>query len=131
MSGETPDNLVLVTPVEYQGNRIVRYYGFKLQDMDTDTILSFLPKINLRMMPRIWQVGDALFYEYPGQPPIAIRHGQFFTTEEVWRNRRFSHRKIRHQASILLRLLYRLGLATYNRKAIPRKRFTPYKWRKT
>lgn len=124
------NNLVVLTPIEYQGKRIVRYYGYKRVELDADDILSALEEVNLEVMPRVWQEGDVIFYQYPRQPLIAIRNGQFYTPREVWENREFSHRKIRHQASILLRILRSQGLATYNRKAVPRKRFTPRKWRK-
>jgi hypothetical protein len=127
MSGE--NDLVVLTPVEYQGERIVRYYGYKLSELDAEYILSILDEVNISEMPKVWQDGDIIFYQYPRQPLIAIRNGQFFTTREVWESGEFSHRKIRHQASILLRILKRQGLATYNRKAVPRKRFTPHKWR--
>jgi hypothetical protein len=122
--------LVYITPVEYNRKRIVRYYGYKLKDLDADKILSILDEVNISEMPKVWQDGDIIFYQYPRQPLIAIRNGQFFTTREVWESGDFSHRKIRHQASILLRILKSQQFATYNRKAVPRRKFTPYKWRK-
>jgi hypothetical protein len=129
MSTEPESKLIVLTPVEYDKRRIVRYYGYKLSSLDPDSILSTLEEVNVREMPKVWQEGDVIFYQYPRQPLIAIRNGQFFTTREMWGSGEFSHRKIRHQASILLRILGREGLATYNRKAVPRKRFTPHKWR--
>jgi hypothetical protein len=130
IAAEAENNLIVLTPVEYDKKRIVRYYGYKLSALDPDSILSTLEEVNVREMPKVWQEGDVIFYQYPGQPLIAIRNGQFFTTREVWENREFSHRRIRRQASILLRILGREGLAAYNRKAVPRKGFTPHKWRK-
>jgi hypothetical protein len=125
------NGLVALTPVEYQGERIVRYYGYKIDSLDADSILFTLEEINIKETPKVWDDGEITFYQYPGQPLIAIKNGQFFTTREVWENREFSHRRIRHQASILLRILGKFGMARYNRKAVPRKRFTPHKWRKT
>ena len=60
---------------------------------------------------------------------IIIKDGSLYTTEEIWMGRDFSQRQIRHQASLLLRILHGAELASYNRKAVLRKKFTPYHWR--
>jgi len=99
--------------------------------LDADSILSILEEVNIQQIPKVWDEEGVTFYQYPGQPLIAIKNGWFFTTRKVWESRKFSHSRIRHQASILLRILGKFGMARYNRKAVPRKRFTPHKWRKT
>jgi hypothetical protein len=115
----------------YEKKRIHRFYGYKLEAFDAETLSELTRRrIPVKYMPKIWEDSEMLFYEYPQKPLIIIYNGQFFTTKEVWNGREFPHRQIRHQASLVLRLLYRLKLATYNRKAIPRKRFTPHQWRK-
>lgn len=123
--------LELVTPVEYQKSRIVRYYGFKLEPFDADKLREIIgSRMLVARFPEIYEESGMLFYQYPEKPLIIIKNGQFFTTKETWNGRKFSHRQIMHQASILLRTLHSNKLASYNRKAIPKKRFTPYKWRK-
>lgn len=47
---------------------------------------------------------------------------------EVWKDPKFTQGKIRQQASILLRVLEGAEFATFNRKAIFKKRFTPTKY---
>ena len=121
--------LELVTPVEYQKNRIVRYYGYRLSSLDEDSIKGLFDELSVKAIPEIWEESGGIFYRYPGKPLIIIKDGQFFTTKETWNGREFSHREIMHQASILLRILHKFGLASYNRKAIPKSRFTPHKWR--
>jgi hypothetical protein len=127
--GQT-DELEWITPVEYQGKRIVRYYGYKVLFADIDELRPLLAEIGYTATPDIWQEDDMLFYQYSGKPLIIIKDGQFYTTREIWNNSRFNHSQVRHQASVLLRLLHRFNLASYNRKAVPRKNFTPYKYRK-
>jgi hypothetical protein len=122
-------NLVPITPVEYSRSRITRYYGYQIDEIDADSLMSIFAKVNVQCSPNIWAEDGVVFYQYPGQPSLAIKAGKLFTTEEVWEGRVFSHARIRHQASILLRILGKFGLARFNRKAIPRRRFTPHQWR--
>ena len=121
--------LVPVTPVEYHERRIIRYFGYKLDVFVAERLTSVVKKFNIKQSPRIWEDSGMIFYQYPEKPLLIIREGKFFTTEETWDSGEFTHRQIMHQASILLRILYKHGLASYNRKAIPRKRFTPHKYR--
>jgi hypothetical protein len=127
--GQTAE-LEWITPVEYSGRKIVRYYGYKLLFADIDELRPLLGEIRYTTTPDIWQEDDMLFYQYPGKPLIMIKDGRFYTTREIWNNRRFTHSQVRHQASVLLRLLHRFNLASYNRKAVPRKNFIPHKYRK-
>lgn len=123
-------NLVPITPVEYSKNRITRYYGYRIDEIDADCLMSIFDEVNVQYYPKIWEEEDVVFYQYLGQPLLAIKAGKLFTTEELWEGREFSHARIGHQASILLRILYRFDLASYNRKAIPRRKFTPHEYRK-
>ena len=127
--GEQLPNLVPITPVEYSKNRITRYYGYKIDDIDADCLLSIFDEVNVRLAPKIWEEEGVVFYQYPGQPLLAIKAGKLFTTEESWEGGKFSHSQIRHQASILLRILGKFEAATFNRKAVPKRKFTPHKWR--
>lgn len=125
------DELEVVTPVEYQNRRIVRYFGYKLESFSAAMLLDIIRnRMFAAKIPEIWEDNGMLFYQYPGKPLIIIKDGQFFTTKETWTNREFSHREIMHQASIILRILHGHKLASYNRKAILKKSFTPYKFRK-
>ena len=123
--------LIPITPVEYSKERIVRYYGYELFDLDVDSLLSILSEVSLSENPRVWQDGDVIFYQYPRQPVIAIKNGKLFTTSDVGESKNFSIEQIRHQASILLRILHRFGLASYNRKAVQRYKFIPRKYRRS
>jgi hypothetical protein len=122
--------LIPVTPVEYSDRKITRYFGYRIQEFSAADLKEAIEGFNLQQEPEIRQEANLIFYQYPGYPPIVIQDGQLFVTKEEWTRRGFSHKKIRHQASILLRLLHRAGLASYHRKAIPKKDFTPHKWRK-
>jgi len=122
--------LVSITPVEYQGKRICRYYGYKLMELSAYELNDILDEMKTEESPKIWEDSGMLCYQYPAKPLLIIKDGKFFTTEETWDGGEFTHRQIMHQASILLRILHSHGLASYNRKAVPRKRFTPYKYRK-
>jgi hypothetical protein len=127
----SPGDLVSVTPVLYEKRRIQRFYGYKLEAFDAEKLSELIGNaIQVEYMPKIWEDSVMIFYEYPEKPLIIIYSGQFFTTKDIWNGREYPHKQIRHQASLVLRLLYRLKLATYHRKAIPRKRFTPRQWRK-
>lgn len=88
--GQTAD-LEWITPVEYSGKRIVRYYGYKVLFSDMDELRPLLGEIRYTTTPRIWQVDDMLFYQYPRKPLIIIKDRQFYTTREIWDNSRFNH----------------------------------------
>ena len=122
-------NLHYVEPVEYSEKRIVRYFGYKIGKIDVDVVQAYIDGKNFRQLPKLWLEEDMFFYEYPGKPLIVIKDGQLYTTEEVWIGKDFSQSEIRHQASIVLRVLHGAELATYNRKAILRKKFTPTKFK--
>lgn len=51
--GQTTD-LEWITPVEYSGKRIVRYYGFKLLFTDIDELRPLLGEIRYTTTPDIW-----------------------------------------------------------------------------
>jgi hypothetical protein len=107
----------------------VRYYGYKIGKIDVSIIQAYIDSKNFKQSPKLWQEKDTFFYQYPNKPLIIIKDGQLYTTEEVWVGRDFNQREIRHQASIVLRILHGAELASYNRKAILRKKFTPTKFR--
>jgi hypothetical protein len=120
--------IVKVTPIEYSRKKIRRYYGYKIKDFKIEELYAYIKTKNFGAIPKIWQEEDMIFYQYPNQPLLIIKDDKLFTTIEVWKDRRFTQGKIRQQASILLRVLEGAGLATYNRKAIAKKRFTPTKY---
>ena len=107
----------------------MRYFGYKIGKIDVDVVQAYIDGKNFRQLPKLWLEEDMFFYEYPGKPLIVIKDGQLYTTEEVWIGKDFSQSEIRHQASIVLRFLHGAELTTYNRKAVLKRKFTPYKWR--
>jgi hypothetical protein len=121
--------LLEITPIEYSKDRIVRYYGYKILNINLDMLNEYIRNGNFRTLPNIWQEEDTVFYEYPNKPLIIIKDGKLFTTQEIWDSREFSQAEIRHQASLVLRILNGAECATYNRKAVPKKKFTPTKFR--
>lgn len=123
-------NLVPITPIEYQKKRIVRYFGYRIGALTAEHLVTVIREYNVTKIPKIWQEGDLVFYEYPKKPLIIIRDGRFYTTEDVWNSGKFTWEEIRHQASILLRILKDAQLAKFHRKAIPIKRFIPRMFRK-
>jgi hypothetical protein len=40
-------------------------------------------KVNVQFSPKIWEEEDVVFYQYPGQPLLAIKARKLFTTEEL------------------------------------------------
>ena len=122
-------NLHYVESIEYSEKRIVRYFGYKIGKIDLGLLQAYIDSKNFSQLPKLWQEEDMFFYEYPDKPLIIIKEGQLYTTEDIWVGKDFSQDEVRHQASIVLRVLHGAGFATYNRKAVLRKRFTPYKWR--
>jgi hypothetical protein len=122
-------NLKYVEPIEYSKKRIARYFGYKISKIDVDLVQAYIDSKNFKQLPKLWQEGGMFFYEYPNKPLIIIKDGQLYTTEEIWVGKDVSQGEIRHQASIVLRILNGAGLASYNRKAILRRKFTPYNWR--
>ena len=119
-------SLIEVTPTEYSKKTIVRYFGYKIGNFDAEHLQEIINEINVAQAPKIWQEGDMVFYQYPGKPMIIVKDGRMFTTEEIWKGREFSQREIRHQASILIRILRDANLANYKRTTIARKKFIPY-----
>jgi hypothetical protein len=118
-----------VTPVEYSEKKIKRYYGYKIASFSAQQLQEVVDGLNVAKSPRIWQEGDMVYYQYPRKPLIIVKDGVLFTTEETWYSREYSHREIRHQASILLRILGEANLASYKRTTIAKWKFTPYVWR--
>ena len=123
-------DLIHVTPVEYQKKRIVRYYGYKLGNIDAGRLAAIVKELNVKEFPKIWQEEDLVFYEYPKRPVIIIKEGRLYTTVDVWNSGKFTYEQIRHQASILLRILGGAQLASFHRKAVPKKHFIPRMYRK-
>lgn len=122
-------DLICVTPVEYSENKIKRYYGYKIADFDAPQLQEIVNNLNVAKAPKIWQEEDMVFYQYPGKPLIIVKDGRLFTTKEMWDGKEFSDREIRHQASILLRILGDANLATFKRITIAKFKFTPRRWR--
>lgn len=121
--------LKYVTPTEYSERKIKRYYGYKIANLDAQKLQEIVNGLKVKEKPKIWQEEGMVFYQYPRKPLIIIKDGGLFTTEEMWNGREFSDREIRHQASILLRILGEAKLATYRRTTIAKYKFTPYAWR--
>jgi hypothetical protein len=114
---------VRVTPVEYdrKHGRVIRYYrkhGRYFERFDVDAFKIFLePKVK-KKPEIILNPGHLLFYQYPGKPLIVmdLDGGCFLTTEGTVEH--FGWKTVRHQASILLRLLKKFGASQSKRKAI-------------
>jgi len=126
------DNLICVTPIEYDDRRkqIKRYYGYKIAAFSANELMETIMRVNVAVLPNIWEEEDTVFYQYPRKPLIAVKDGKLFTTEEMWNCREYSHKRIRHQASLLLRILKEYGLADYKKRTtISIHKFTPHKWR--
>ena len=107
----------------------MRYFGYKIGMFDAEYLQEIIDEINVAKSPKIWQEGDMVFYQYPGKPLIIFKYGRMFTTEEMWKGREYSQREIRHQASILIRILRDANLASFRRRTIARKKFIPCDWR--
>ena len=122
-------NLKYVTPVEYSERKIKRYFGYKIADFNAEKLQEIVNGLNVAKAPRIWQEEDVVCYQYPEKPLIIIKDGRLFTTEETWDGKEFSDKEIRHQASILLRILGEAKLASYKRTTIAKYKFTPHRWR--
>jgi hypothetical protein len=120
--GET--EFVKVTPVEYdrKRGRVIRYYrknGRYFEKFDVGAFKLFLGGLNLKKEPEIIvNPGHLVFYQYPDKPLIVmdLDAGCFLTTEGTVEH--FGWKKVRHQASILLRLLKKFGASQSKRKAI-------------
>jgi hypothetical protein len=123
------DNLVAVEPTEYSERQIKRYFGYKIAIFDAEKLKEVIKDFKVQADPKIWQDGDMVCYQYPKKPIVIIKNGRLFTTEEMWNGKEFSDREIRHQTSILLRILGQAKLASYKRTTIARYKFTPRKWR--
>jgi hypothetical protein len=79
----------------------------------------FLGGLNLKKEPEIIvNPGHLVFYQYPEKPLIVmdLDAGCFLTTEGTVEH--YGWRMVRHQASILLRLLKMFGASQSKRKAI-------------
>ena len=118
-----------VTPVEYSEKQIKRYYGYRIAELNAEALQKVIANVNVKVAPKIWQEEDMVFYQYPRKPVIIIKNGILFTTTEMWDGKEFSDREIRHQASILLRILGEADLAKYKRITIAKYKFTPKAWR--
>jgi hypothetical protein len=121
--------LIAVEPVEYSERKIKRYYGYKIANLNAERLQEVINGVNVAQHPRIWQEEDMVCYQYPNKPLIIVKDGKLFTTLQMWNGMEFPHREIRHQASILLRILGKAELASYNRQTIARPKFTPKRWR--
>jgi len=119
---------VAIEPVEYNNKRIVRYYGYKITGLNMDRLVKAIANTDVLDDPDIWEDSGTICYQYPRKPLIAIKDGKLYTTWETWQDKKFTKKQIRHQASILLRILYKHGFATYNRRSVSRTKFTPHKW---
>jgi hypothetical protein len=124
-------DLIYVTPVEYSEKNIVRYFGYKIAEFDATKLQEVISGVNVKLQPKIWQEENMVCYQYPGKPLIVIEDGCLCTTLEIWNGRDFSHKEIRHQASLLLRILGQAKLASYRRRTINRRKFIPGNWRPT
>ena len=122
--------LIEVTPVEYSANNIKRYFGYKIANFDAHELMQVILKMNVKVIPNIWDEDDEVNYQYPKYPEIVVKEGKLYTAEETWCGREFSQKQIRHQASFLLRILKDCGLADYKKRTtISRKKFVPYNFR--
>jgi hypothetical protein len=127
------DNIfVRVEPVEYDGKRkrIVRYYKKGKRFIDVELTASkfkaILEGLNLEKEPSIIENPKGLIiYQYPDKPLIAINleDGNFYTTTETIKH--FGWKLVRHQASILLRILKEYG---YANPFLKRKSISLRKW---
>lgn len=111
--------------MEYQRNRIIRYYKkgkrFVSTRLTVEMFKRIIEQLNLASEPSIISNPEGLIiYQYPKKPLIAINleDGNFYTTEGTMHH--FGWKYVRHQASILLRILmkYEYANPTIKRKAI-------------
>jgi hypothetical protein len=117
-------NFLKVTPIEYdkRRGRVVRYYPKNkryFEKFDIGAFKMFLGGLNLKKEPEIIvNPGHLVFYQYPEKPLIVmdLDAGCFLTTEGTVEH--YGWRMVRHQASILLRLLKKFGASQSKRKAI-------------
>ena len=113
-----------MTPIEYdkRRGRVVRYYrknGRYFEKFDIGGFKMFLGGLNLKKEPEIIVNPEHLvMYQYPDKPLIVmdLDNGCFLTTEGTVEH--YGWRMVRHQASILLRLLKKFGASQSKRKAI-------------
>jgi hypothetical protein len=109
-------DFVRVEPVEYNGKCVVRYYKkgrrFISRELTASKFRDILETLNLQKKPSIIVNPTRLiFYQYPLKPLIAINleDGLFYST--IGTVKFFGWKTVRHQASILLRILMKHGYA--------------------
>lgn len=124
--------LVEVTPTEYREKTYNRYYSCKIDTFTVEVIYEYIKTKNFKIVPKIWQEDDAVYYLYSDDNPlIIIKDGKLFTTEDTWNDKRFTannRRRIRQEASIVMRILrsakiaqFKRGKATFKSSCIPNK----------
>jgi hypothetical protein len=116
--------IVKVMPVEYRRRakypNITVYYDVKIKkNIKTSEIRSKIETIKTKKKPNITaNPYHYLFYQYDNAPMIIIDldTGEFLTTKHVIEH--YGLWKVKQQASIVLRLLKRLGYADYKRRVL-------------
>ncbi|MEM1589936.1 MAG: hypothetical protein QW175_05915 [Candidatus Bathyarchaeia archaeon] len=111
-------------PVEYdkKRGRIVRYYrkdGRYFDSVDADLLRLILGSLKLKKdVELIENPNELIFWQYPKKPLIVldIQNGKFLTTSGTIQH--YGWKAVRHQASIVLRILKAFGLSKSKRKAI-------------
>jgi len=115
-------DLVKVVPVEFdlKKDAIVRYYNIFINpNLTQEKFDEIIQKVKTKKKVSISENPESfIFYQYPKEPLIIIDrlNHRFLTTRGVWNY--YSHEKIKHQATIILRILKKYKLAGFKRKRI-------------
>ncbi|MGB9914654.1 MAG: hypothetical protein ACPLOC_03790 [Candidatus Bathyarchaeales archaeon] len=108
-------------PVEYDLKRgvIRRYYRYGrryFDEVDADMLQALLDCLRLKKKPALMEnPNELVLYQYPKKPLIVldVRRGCFLTTRGTVEH--FGWKAVRHQASIVLRILKKFKLSKAKR----------------
>lgn len=135
----SPDEIewIRITPIEYyrKGGLIRRYYKrgprYVSEKLDLEILNTIIQRMrrhySIQEDPKIAEIGSFIVYQYPDKPLVAIdrEDGNFYTTRETLED--FDIKEVRHQASILLRILlsFKFFNPTMKRVSIKLHKFSP------
>lgn len=124
------NHFVKVEPVEYSRDRIVRYYKkgkrFVSRSLTEEKFKEIIQDLILKKKPAtIVNPNGLIIYQYPNKPLIAINleDGRFYTTLGTIQH--YGWKYVRHQASIILRILKKYG---YSNPTLKRRSISLKKW---
>jgi hypothetical protein len=120
-------NLVKIEPIEYQRkmpkgkhSRILTYWGFSFSPHITQNDLDRIVRM-LRTKQKVAALNnpdELIFWQYSGAPLIILNklRQSIFTIEKDFK--RFAERTCQQQASLVLRVLKKHGLAQFRRNSL-------------